>query len=75
LAKAASKNNPSSKIWEGNILEMPLPEEIYDVVFSFSVLQYIAPSDVVNLQNRLAFLVREGGVIVHCSIPDEACGL
>jgi len=61
LANEARNNNPGSQIWEGNALDIELPKEIYDAIFSFSFLQYIAPEDVYRLQLRLARACKGGG--------------
>jgi len=71
LSKAAKVNNPNSLIIEGNVLEIDLPNRRYDVIYSFSFMQYIRFHDILKLHKRLVPLLQHGGRIVHCSIPDR----
>lgn len=70
LARQARFNNHQSKIAVGNILDMHMPAGNYDCIFSFSFLQYIAPESILLLQRRLVTMLRQGGSIMHCSVPD-----
>jgi trans-aconitate methyltransferase len=60
LACQAMKNNKNSTIFIGNALDNVLPEGNYDGVFSFSVIQYIQPVDLLKFQTALAYTMRGG---------------
>jgi len=70
LASQAREINPDSNISSGDILDIELPSSAYDVIFSFSFLQYIPPEKVVALQSKLIASVKPGGLLIHCSIPN-----
>jgi len=71
LAALAKENNPEREIYTGNALNVELPTGKYNIAFSFSFLQYIPQKDVSAVQHHLAeSIISEGGVIIHCSIPD-----
>jgi cyclopropane fatty-acyl-phospholipid synthase-like methyltransferase len=75
LVRQARDNNPTSSIFIGNVLDFEFYDEKqlkgYDIVYSFSVLQYIKPNDLYDFQTSLIKCLKlKGGVIIHCSIPD-----
>ena len=49
---------------------MHLPAQKFDCIFSFSFLQYISPTDIPYMQQRLLTMLKPGGSIIHCSVPD-----
>jgi len=48
------------------------PLSQYDLIFSFSVVQYFDPFSYRKLQEKLFRNLAVGGVIIHMSIPDKA---
>jgi len=46
-------------------------EEKFDLIYSFSVVQYFDYQAFNNLSNNLYKYLNKGGVIVHMSIPDK----
>ena len=46
-------------------------EEKFDLIFSFSVIQYFDKESFILLTNNLRNILNKGGVIVHMSIPDK----
>lgn len=43
----------------------------YDLIYSFSVLQYLSNIDIINLNNELLKLITDNGTIYHFDIPDK----
>ncbi|MDE4543212.1 class I SAM-dependent methyltransferase [Thermoanaerobacterium sp. R66] len=56
-----------------NILEIDNNsfENKFDVVYSFSVLQYLSDLDILNLNRQLLKLINDDGLIYHFDIPDK----
>jgi len=55
----------------GNALRLPFKDSSFDVVYSFSFLQYFSLKSYNSLMTELARVVKEGGKIYHLSVPDR----
>jgi SAM-dependent methyltransferase len=53
-----------------DFLREPLAVGAFDRLFSFSVVQYLAPAEFADLARRLGGATRPGGRQAHLSIPD-----
>ena len=71
LVDEARLNNPSATFAVANAIE-GIPFEIkFEIIISFSTIQYFPPDEVLNLNKVCANSISKNGRIIHCSIPDS----
>jgi len=72
LAKIASINNPTAKIFMGSSESGLNLDTKYNVIYSFSVAQYLSRSDLLKLNVKLSEYLFESkeSKIIHMSIPN-----
>ncbi len=58
----------SAKFKVSSLLELPFPDNYFDVIFSFQVLEHIPPQDFDVAVGELARVLKDGGVLV-ASVP------
>lgn len=46
-------------------------KESYDLIYSFSVLQYLSDDEIIKLNKELLKLINDDGIIYHFDIPDR----
>jgi SAM-dependent methyltransferase len=63
--RVARQLNASIDIAVADARHIPFPDESFDVVFSYSVLQHLAPVDVEQTLAECARVLRPGGISLH----------
>ena len=70
LSKLAKKNNPGITMFSGFITDIDFRKLKFDIIYSFSVMQYIKEEDL-KLNNEILFkALKQNGKIYHLSIPN-----
>jgi len=69
LAALAKERLAGCDVWRQSFLD-PMPGD-FDVVYSFGVLQYAHPDDLVPVLRSSLASVRPGGLVAHLAVPDR----
>jgi len=67
----AKEFDPKTKFYNGNVMEMPYDNKIYDAIYSFNLLHLFREEDREVFLNKCSNKLKEGGLIFITAFSDQ----